>query len=96
MTGEHRSGAVAAGIRTSKEGELRVVRQPLPRHDQAEKVAGSTRYAGDLAFAGMHHARLVRSSMPSASIIRRDATAALGVPGVVCVLFGEDVPHNVI
>jgi CO/xanthine dehydrogenase Mo-binding subunit len=86
----------AAGIRTSKEDELRVVRQPLPRHDQAEKVAGSTRYAGDLAFASMLHARLVRSPVPSARITARDAGAALAVPGVVGVLFGEDVPHNVI
>jgi CO/xanthine dehydrogenase Mo-binding subunit len=92
-------GAMTAGnggIRTSKEDELRVVRQPLPRHDQAEKVAGSTRYAGDLAFASMLHARLVRSPVPSARITGRDATAALAVPGVVSVLFGEDVPHNVI
>jgi CO/xanthine dehydrogenase Mo-binding subunit len=84
------------GIRTSKVDELRVVRQPLPRHDQAEKVAGSTRYAGDLAFASMLHARLVRSPVPSARITARDASAALAVPGVVGVLFGEDVPHNVI
>jgi CO/xanthine dehydrogenase Mo-binding subunit len=85
-----------AGIRTSKEDELWVVRQPLPRHDQAEKVAGSTRYAGDLAFASMLHARLVRSPVPSARITARDAGPALAVPGVVAVLFGEDVPHNVI
>ncbi len=98
MTGLGGSGGLgrAAGIRTSKEDELRVVRQPLPRHDQAEKVAGTTRYAGDLAFASMLHARLVRSPVPSARIAGRDASAALAVPGVVSVLFGEDVPHNVI
>jgi xanthine dehydrogenase molybdenum-binding subunit len=90
------SAAGAAGIRTSKEHELRIVRQPLPRHDQAEKIAGTTRYAGDFAFASMLHARLVRSPVPSASITRRDPAAALAVPGVVCVLFGEDVPHNLI
>jgi CO/xanthine dehydrogenase Mo-binding subunit len=84
------------GIRTSKPDELRVVRQPLPRHDQAEKIAGSTRYAGDFAFASMLHARLVRSPVPSARITGRDAGAALAVPGVVAVLFGEDVPHNLI
>jgi len=87
---------VTAGIRTSKEDELRVVHQPLPRHDQAEKLAGSTRYAGDLAFASMLHARLVRSPVPSARITARDASAACEVRGVVSVLFGEDVPHNVI
>lgn len=86
----------AAGIRTSKKDELKVVRQPLARHDQREKIAGTTRYAGDLAFASMFHGRLVRAPLPSARVIRRDAAAALAVPGIVCVLFGEDVPHNVI
>src|SRR6266571_7700700 len=86
----------AAEIRFSKAEELRVVHQPLPRHDQQEKIAGSTRYAGDLAFTSMLHARLVRAPVPSAKITRRDRAAAAAVPGVVCVLFGEDVPHNII
>jgi CO/xanthine dehydrogenase Mo-binding subunit len=84
------------GIRTSKADQLRVVGQPLPRHDQAEKITGATRYAGDLALAHMLHAALVRSPLPSAAITRRDATAARQLPGVVAVLFGEDVPHNLI
>jgi CO/xanthine dehydrogenase Mo-binding subunit len=83
-------------IRSSKPEELRIVGQPLPRHDQREKIAGSTRYAGDLAFASMLHARLVRAPLPSAKITRRDGSAAAALPGVACVLFGEDVPHNVI
>jgi CO/xanthine dehydrogenase Mo-binding subunit len=90
------TGTCGAGIRTSKEDELQVVRQPLPRHDQAEKIAGFTRYAADLTLAHMLHARLVRSPLPSARITRRDATAARDLPGVVAVLFGEDVPHNLI
>ena len=81
-------------VRTSKLDELRVVHQPLARHDAAEKIAGSTRFAGDLAFTGMLHARLVRSMVPSATLTRRDATAARHVPGVVAVLMGEDVPNN--
>jgi CO/xanthine dehydrogenase Mo-binding subunit len=81
-------------IHTSKVEELRVVRQPLPRHDQAEKIAGTTKYAADLAFTGMLHARLVRSQVPSARLTRRDAGAARAVPRVVAVLFGEDVPNN--
>ena len=86
----------ASEIRSSKAEELRVVHQPLPRHDQWEKIAGSTRYAGDLAFTNMLHARLVRAPVPSARITRRDAAAATAVPGVACILFGEDVPHNLI
>jgi xanthine dehydrogenase molybdenum-binding subunit len=81
-------------VRSSKVEELRIVHQPLPRHDQAEKIAGTTRYAADLAYAGMLHARLVRAQVPSARLIRRDREAALASPGVVGVLFGEDVPHN--
>jgi CO/xanthine dehydrogenase Mo-binding subunit len=81
-------------VRTSKLDELRVVHQPLARHDQAEKIAGTTRYAGDLAFSGMLHACVVRAQAPSATITRRDGDDARRVPGVVAVLFGEDVPNN--
>jgi xanthine dehydrogenase molybdenum-binding subunit len=81
-------------IRTSKVDELRVVNKPVPRRDAAEKIAGSTRFAGDLAFAGMLHARLVRSVVPSARLVRRDAERARRMPGVVAVLLGEDVAHN--
>jgi CO/xanthine dehydrogenase Mo-binding subunit len=81
-------------IRTSKVEELRVVHRPLPRHDQEEKIAGTTRFAGDVLPRGALHARLVRSQLPSARLARRDASAALAVPGVVAVLFGEDVPNN--
>jgi len=81
-------------IHTSKLEELRVVHQPLARHDQVGKIAGTTRYAGDFAFPGMLHARLVRSQVPSARLTRRDVTAATRVPGVVAVLLGEDVPNN--
>jgi len=83
-------------IRSSKQQELRVVNRPLARHDAAGKIAGTTRFAGDFAFADMLHARLVRSQMPSARIVRRDASRALAIPGVIAVLFGEDVPNNVV
>jgi CO/xanthine dehydrogenase Mo-binding subunit len=42
----------------------------------------------------MLNARLVRSPTPSARIVRRDGSEASRVPGVVAVLFGEDVPNN--
>jgi CO/xanthine dehydrogenase Mo-binding subunit len=86
----------AEEIRTSKAEELRVVNRPLARHDQAEKIVGATRYAADFALPGMLHARLVRSLLPSARLTRRDAAAARDVPGVVAVLFGEDVPNNTV
>jgi CO/xanthine dehydrogenase Mo-binding subunit len=87
---------VSDGIRTSKIEELRVVHRDVARHDAAEKIAGTTRFAGDLALPGMLHARLVRAQMPAAAIARRDATRALELAGVVAVLFGEDVPNNTV
>jgi CO/xanthine dehydrogenase Mo-binding subunit len=81
-------------VRRSKIDELKIVRQPLARRDQAEKIAGTTKFAGDVVYPGTLHAGLVRSLVPSARIVRRDALKALAVPGVVDVLFGEDVPHN--
>lgn len=83
-------------IRSSKAEELRVVNRPLPRHDQAEKIAGSTRYAGDFAVPGMLHARLVRSLVPVARLTRRDASRARELDGIIAVLFGEDVPNNTV
>src|SRR5688572_11735433 len=83
-------------VRTSKAEELRVVNRPIARHDSAEKIAGSTRFAGDFALADMLHARLVRAHAPSGQIVRRDASRALELPGVVGVLFGEDVPNNTV
>jgi CO/xanthine dehydrogenase Mo-binding subunit len=81
-------------VRTSKLDELRVVHRPLARHDQAEKIAGTTRYAGDLVLPHMLHARLVRAQVPSGRILRRDVSAARELPGVVDVLLGEDIPNN--
>ncbi|MGH9303521.1 MAG: xanthine dehydrogenase family protein molybdopterin-binding subunit [Acidimicrobiales bacterium] len=83
-------------INSSKLDELRVVHQPLARHDQAEKITGATTYAGDLSLPGMLHARLVRSQVPSARIVRRDVSRARQLAGVVAVYLGEDVPHNTI
>ncbi len=83
-------------IRRSKADELSIVRQPLPRRDQQEKIAGITRYAGDMVSPGMLRAGLVRSPVPCARVTRRDAAEALKLPGVVDILFGEDVPHNAV
>jgi CO/xanthine dehydrogenase Mo-binding subunit len=86
----------AEGIRRSNLDDLAVVHQSLARNDQGEKIAATTKYAGDLIYSGTLHARLVRSPVSSARILGRDASAALEVAGVVDVLFGEDVPHNLI
>lgn len=72
----------------------RVVNTAVKRQDAKDKLLGKTRYAGDFDIAGQLYARLVRSPVPSARIVSRDAAAALKIPGVVAVYFGEDVPNN--
>src|SRR6266511_4019875 len=83
-------------IRSSTRQELRAANGSPAPPDAVEKVTGTTRFAGDFAFSDMLHARLVRSQVPSARIVRRDASRALEIPGVIAVLFGEDVPNNVV
>lgn len=72
----------------------RVVNTEVKRQDSREKLLGKTRYAGDFDIAGQLYAKLVRAPMPSARIVSKDASAAMEVPGVVAVFFGEDVPNN--
>jgi len=81
-------------VRTSRADELRIVNQPIRRHDAEEKLAGTTRYSADVAPQGLLHARLVRSTLAHAVLTKRDASKAMEIPGVVAVLFGEDVPNN--
>ncbi len=64
----------------------------IRRVDGGEKVAGLTRYAGDVQVAGMLHARLVPSPHAHARIVRIETTAAKAVEGVVAVLTARDLP----
>ncbi len=72
----------------------RVIGGSQTRADAWEKVRGRPIYAGDLALAGMLHARIVRSPYASARIVRLDTRAALSLPGVAAVLTAQDVPRN--
>jgi CO/xanthine dehydrogenase Mo-binding subunit len=73
--------------------ELRQVGKPLRRVDALGKAVGATVYAGDFTMPNMLHAKVFRSSEPSARICRLDVTKARAFPGVVCVLTAEDLPH---
>jgi CO/xanthine dehydrogenase Mo-binding subunit len=73
--------------------ELRQVGKPLRRVDALGKAVGATVYAGDFSLPNMLQAKVFRSSEPSARIRRLDVSKARGLPGVVCVLTAEDLPH---
>ena len=72
--------------------ELRQVGKPLRRVDALGKAVGATVYAGDFLLPNMLHAKVFRSSEPSARIKRLDVSKAKGLHGVVCVLTAEDLP----
>jgi CO/xanthine dehydrogenase Mo-binding subunit len=55
------------------------------RQDGYDKLVGRTRYAGDLVFVGLLHARLVLSPYAHARIVNIDTSTALEVPGVKAV-----------
>jgi CO/xanthine dehydrogenase Mo-binding subunit len=77
----------------TREG-LRVVGQPIVRHDARDKVAAATAYAADWAMPGMLHGVVLRSPYPSARIVRLDTAKAEAMPGVAVVLTAKDVPRN--
>jgi CO/xanthine dehydrogenase Mo-binding subunit len=62
------------------------------RPDARAKVAGATRYAGDLSLPGMLHAAVAISEVPSARLRGLDLAGARAVAGVAAVLTAADVP----
>ncbi|KYH33186.1 xanthine dehydrogenase family protein molybdopterin-binding subunit [Neomoorella mulderi] len=66
-----------------------------PRVDARSKVTGQAIYPADVNFPGMIYGQAVRSPYAHARIINIDTSAALEVPGVLCVLTARDIPgHN--
>ena len=70
----------------------RVVGRPYPKVDAAAKVAGVTKFADDLFLPRMLHCKVLRSKLAHALLKRVDAAPALGLPGVVAVATGKDLP----
>jgi CO/xanthine dehydrogenase Mo-binding subunit len=75
--------------------ELHVVGQSVARSDGVGFVTGRTLYAGDKAFPGLLHLKIVRSPVPHARIRGVDLSEAERVHGFVRALTHADVPHNV-
>jgi len=73
---------------------LRQVGRPLRRVDALGKAVGATVYAGDFTMPNMLHAKVFRSSEPSACIKQLDVTKAQALPGVACVLTADELPDG--
>lgn len=66
--------------------------QSVARPDGVPKVRGEFAYSSDLNAEGMLHGATVRSPHPRALVVSIDASRALAVEGVRCVLTHADVP----
>ncbi|MBN2393836.1 MAG: molybdopterin-dependent oxidoreductase [Anaerolineae bacterium] len=63
--------------------------------DGPDKVSGRAKYVGDMRVAGMLYAKVLRSPLPHARIVKLDTGPALAVPGVKAVITHADfVDHG--
>jgi xanthine dehydrogenase molybdenum-binding subunit len=69
----------------------RVIGRAFPRPDARRKTGGEAGYLSDLRIDGMLEAAIVRSPFPRARVVSIDASAALRMPGVACVLTTDDL-----
>ena len=63
----------------------------VPRIEGADKVSGKVRYAADIPFPAALSAKILRTSLPHARILRVDASKAANLSGVRAVITGADV-----
>jgi CO/xanthine dehydrogenase Mo-binding subunit len=90
------AGGTQPGPRAAAHGPRPTSHGPLggshERPDARAKVAGQTRYVGDLSLPGMLHAALAVAPVAAARVASLDVAAALAVDGVEAVLTARDVP----
>ena len=77
---------VPADVPLKDPKDFRIVGRSKPRLDLAAKVNGSATYGMDVRVPGMLTAVVARCPVFGGRAIRHDATAALRVPGVRCVV----------
>jgi 2-furoyl-CoA dehydrogenase large subunit len=70
--------------------EYRYIGKKRRTKEDPRFVSGRGRYAADVALPGMKHVALVASPHASARIVSIDARPALAMPGVACVVTGEE------
>jgi xanthine dehydrogenase molybdenum-binding subunit len=71
-----------------------VIGKGTPKKDGAEKVTGRTRFLHDLPLPRLAHGKILRTRLPHARIVRIDAARARRLPGVLCVITGDDVDQR--
>ena len=61
------------------------------RVDGIEKVTGKAVYTGDIELPGMGYAKILRSPLPHARLLKVDASKAKELPGVIATLTRDDI-----
>lgn len=74
--------------------ELKYVGKRSLPEDGLEKVTGKARYVGDYYLPEMLHAKILRSPLPHARILKLDTRPALQVPGVLAVITADDFVNH--
>ena len=64
-----------------------------PRVDGVEKVTGKAIYTTDIQLPGMAHARILRSPLAHARLVKVDATPAKKLSGVIATLTRDDIQN---
>ncbi len=78
----------------SRTDDLTIVGKSVPRLDALDKATGRVVYGVDLKVPGMLWGKVARSQVPHARILKVDTSRAKAMPGVECVITGEDVPDR--
>ena len=70
---------------------LAQVGRSVPRRDAHEKLRGAAQFVGDFVMPRMVHGKVLRSPFAHARVLSVDASEAEALPGVICVLTGDDI-----
>ena len=68
--------------------DFSIIGKPIAFVDAAGKATGSGKYTDDLRVPGMLIGKILHSPLPHARVMRIDASKALALEGVVCVVTG--------
>ncbi len=72
--------------------QFNIIGTDVPRTDGEAKARGTALYTDDMKLPGMLHGRILRSPVAHARIVHIDTSRAALLPGVKCIVTGEDTP----
>ena len=70
---------------------MTIIGSNVRRIDGVDKVTGAAKFTGDLAFADLLEAKVLRSPLAHAKIISIDSSKAAALPGVAAILTRDDL-----